>query len=219
MGNAASSGCFPSKKRAAAEAAAAEAEEPAAEELSDLEEEEVQPEQAAPSTAIESSPAPPLVMVDIKEKNQLSASSQVKNEWYEFGVDEKVCGECPPRQIRNTKKKLLLGWMQRRKDLTIRLVPAPASTLPALLRKAEMEHYIPNFAFLQIEFDTLPCLTVDGKLFRALLGPSSSFFVCFLKLAGTDGARTPTADLKDMNVNRVGHRRKLLSQFKGIEAA
>ena len=36
MGNAASSGCFPSKKRAAAEAAAAEAEEPAAEELSDL---------------------------------------------------------------------------------------------------------------------------------------------------------------------------------------
>merc|ERR1711970_116870 len=57
MGNAASSGCFPSKKRAAAEAAAAEAEEPAAEELSDLEEEEVQPEQAAPSTAIESSPA------------------------------------------------------------------------------------------------------------------------------------------------------------------
>merc|ERR1711970_336328 len=129
MGNAASSGCFPSKKRAA-------------------EEEEVQPEQAAPSTAIESSPAPPLVMVDIKEKNQLSASSQVKNEWYEFGVDEKVC---------------------------------------ALLRKAEMEHYIPNFAFHQIEFDTLPCLTVD--------------------------------DLKDMNVNRVGHRRKLLSQFKGIEAA
>lgn len=148
MGNAASSGCFPSKKRAAAEAAAAEAEEPAAEELSDLEEEEVQPEQAAPSTAIESSPAPPLVMVDIKEKNQLSASSQVKNEWYEFGVDEKVC---------------------------------------ALLRKAEMEHYIPNFAFHQIEFDTLPCLTVD--------------------------------DLKDMNVNRVGHRRKLLSQFKGIETA
>jgi len=85
------------------------------------------------------------------------------------------------------KKELLLGWMQRKKDLTIRLVPAPASTLPALLRKAEMEHYIPNFAFHQIEFDTLPCLTVD--------------------------------DLKDMNVNRVGHRRKLLSQFKGIEAA
>ena len=98
MGNAASSGCFPSKKRAAAE------------ELSDLEEEEVQPEQAAPSTAIESSPAPPLVMVDIKEKNQLSASSQVKNEWYEFGVDEKVCGECPPgRQIRNTKKRVVVG--------------------------------------------------------------------------------------------------------------
>ena len=110
MGNAASSGCFPSKKRAAAEAAAAEAEEPAAEELSDLEEEEVQLEQAAPSTAIESSPAPPLVMVDIKEKNQLSASSQVKNEWYEFGVDEKVCGECPPpRQIRNTKKRVVVG--------------------------------------------------------------------------------------------------------------
>jgi len=44
-----------------------------------------------------------------------------------------------------------------------------------------MEHYIPNFAFHQIEYETLRHLTVD--------------------------------DLKDMNVNRVGHRRKLLLQF------
>ncbi len=50
-----------------------------------------------------------------------------------------------------------------------------------------MEHYIPNFAFHQIEYDTLRHLTVD--------------------------------DLKDMNVNRVGHRRKLLLQFDGTDGA
>ncbi|QDZ20113.1 hypothetical protein A3770_03p26310 [Chloropicon primus] len=140
MGNASSTGCFPSrksKKAAAAEQPAAEEDEPV-EELSDLEEE------SQPSGVVESSPAPPLVMVDIKEKKQI-ASHHVKNEWYEFGVDEKVC---------------------------------------EILRQVEMEHYIPNFAFHQIEFGTLPHLTVE--------------------------------DLKDMNVNRVGHRRKLLSQFQDI---
>merc|ERR1712188_299659 len=154
MGNAQSgTGCFPSKKNMK-ESADVEYgdetvnEQPAAAEVDELSDlgEEVNGSAMATHATSNTSPAPPLVMANIKENKhqmQAPASNQVvRQEWYEFGVDEKVC---------------------------------------EILRQSEMEHYIPNFAFHQIEFGTLPHLTVE--------------------------------DLKDMNVNRVGHRRKLLLKF------
>lgn len=107
MGNAQSgTGCFPSKKNMK-ESADVEYgdetvnEQPAAaevDELSDLGEEVNESAMATHATS-NTSPAPPLVMVNIKENKhqmQAPASNQVvRQEWYEFGVDEKVCGECP----------------------------------------------------------------------------------------------------------------------------
>mmetsp|Transcript_7915 Transcript_7915/g.21527 ORF Transcript_7915/g.21527 Transcript_7915/m.21527 type:complete len:164 (+) Transcript_7915:104-595(+) len=154
MGNAQSGGCFPKKEKDLKKSEDEYAEEPPAaaddeEQLESLDETEEEEAQAVEENS-GASPAPPLVMVDIKEADKRSvqaADKQVRNEWYEFGVDEKVC---------------------------------------EILRTCEMEHYIPNFAFHQIDFQTLAYLTVD--------------------------------DLKDMNVNRVGHRRKLLMKFHSIPA-
>jgi len=149
MGNG-QSGCFPKRvknKGEEEEVIFAEAEHPeaAAQEDKPVEENEqeeapAEPEEEAPEGA--ASPAPPLVHVQLKSIHDKNS----KCEWYEFGIDEKVC---------------------------------------AILRACEMEHYIPNFAFHHVEFATLPGLTVE--------------------------------DLKDMNVNRVGHRRKLLGKFKEIK--
>ena len=83
-----------------------------------------------------------------------------------------------------------------------------------ILRTCEMEHYIPNFAFHQIDFQTLAYLTVDGKDPLLPLRLSSHLL--------THDALSPRLfslpDLKDMNVNRVGHRRKLLLKFHSIPA-
>ncbi len=66
----------------------------AGEELESVEETDQQ-EATAMATTDGSSPAPPLVMVDIKENKRRmeAANNLVRNEWYEFGVDEKVCGK------------------------------------------------------------------------------------------------------------------------------
>ena len=83
-----------------------------------------------------------------------------------------------------------------------------------ILRTCEMEHYIPNFAFHQIDFQTLAHLTVDGKdpllplRFSSHLLTHDALFSRLFSLP----------DLKDMNVNRVGHRRKLLMKFHSIPA-
>jgi hypothetical protein len=148
MGNG-QSGCYPRKVKEKEEEEVVFA-DPAEHEQPPAAAEENQPEQEeAPQEAEEeapegaASPAPPLVHVQLKSVND----KRSKCEWYEFGIDEKVC---------------------------------------AILRACEMEHYIPNFAFHHVEFETLPRLTVE--------------------------------DLKDMNVNRVGHRRKLLGKFNQIKS-
>merc|ERR1712100_454339 len=149
MGNG-QSGCFPKKAKDKEEdvvfADEAETEQPpAAAEDEPMEENEENTEEEAPDTQGATSPAPPLISVQLKQVDRDGKRSRCG--WYEFGIDEKVC---------------------------------------AILRAVEMEHYIPNFAFHHVEFETLPYLTLE--------------------------------DLKDMNVNRVGHRRKLLGKFREIKS-
>ena len=47
--------------------------------------------------------------------------------------------------------------------LCSRSLPPNEPPTAEILRQSEMEHYIPNFAFHQIEFGTLPHLTVEGE--------------------------------------------------------